>query len=155
MPMNLRPSLRSARLLVAGAALLAVTAACDSIAGMFGAYTGPPPARDALSSEVVKVAGTYTSPNGAITFHLDRTRFVEAGDPHNVNRVIVAHTTAENQESVTFLHLRAGDHARISTEFSHVAEAGGDMHVQNWPGHDALEYPVGAHRITSIERVVP
>lgn len=150
--MNLRSTLRTARLLLAGVALLAVTAACDSLASSFGAYTGPPPATEPLSSELATVTWRYTSPDGTVSLYLDRARYVQAGDPHNVNRVIEARTTAENKDEVATLSLQVGDRVRISTEFSHVAEAGGDLNVRNWPGHDAMEYPIGSHRITAIER---
>jgi hypothetical protein len=152
---TMRSATRTLRLPLLAAAVLCATAACDALADAVGAYTGPWPAEEPLAAEAVTVADIRVDPLGRMELMLDRTRFVQAGDPHNVNRVVRAHTTSENQQAVTALALREGERVVITTEFSHVTETGGEMNVPNWPGHDAMEYPVGAHRIVSITRAAP
>lgn len=148
--------LRSARLGLLVAALLCATAACgDFINGLSRGYVGPPPAHESTTNEVATLAEVRAGYQGQVVLILDRTRFVTAGDPHNVNRVVKAWTTPENQDQVTALNLRSGDRVLISTEFNGIDEAGGSMNVPNWPGHDALEYPISSHQITAIARVSP
>jgi hypothetical protein len=136
--------------------LLCTSAACDDfISGLSRGYVGPPPAHASIVDEVATLAEVRAGYQGQVVLILDRTRFASAGDPHNVNRVVKAWTTRENQHQVTALNLRSGDRVLISTEFNGIDEAGGSMNVPNWPGHDALEYPISSHQITSIERVSP
>lgn len=152
---TMRSATRALRLPLLAAALLCATAACDALVELSGGYTGPSPATDPLAAEAVTVADIRVDPQGRMELTLDRTRFVQAGDPHNVNRVVRALTTDENQQAVAALELREGERVVITTEFSYVTETGGEMNVPNWPGHDAMEYPISAHRIVSIARAAP
>ncbi len=153
--MTMRSASRALRLSLLAATLLCASAACDSLVELSGGYTGPPPATDPLAAEAVRIAEIRQSGTGPIELLLDRTRFVDARDPHNVNRVVKARTTPETQGAVAALALREGERVVITTEFSHVDETGGEMDVPNWPGHGAMEYPVSAHRIVSIARAAP
>ncbi|HYW13077.1 MAG TPA: hypothetical protein VE871_14050 [Longimicrobium sp.] len=146
---------RALRLPLLAAALLCASAACDAIVELSGGYTGPPPATDPLAAEAVRIAEISQSSGGPVVLLLDRTRFVEARDPHNVNRVVKARPTPETQAMVAALELREGERVVITTEYSHMDETGGEMDVPNWPGHSAMEYPVSAHRIVSITRAAP
>ncbi|HST63471.1 MAG TPA: hypothetical protein VLK84_32470 [Longimicrobium sp.] len=134
------------------ATLMCASAACDSLVELSGGYTGPPPATDPLAAEAVRIAEIREMSGGQVELLLDRTRFVEARDPHNVNRVVKARPTAETQAAVAALGLREGERVVITTEYSHMDETGGEMDVPNWPGHSAMEYPVSAHRIVSLAR---
>ena len=153
--MKIRSTLRAGRLCIMALTLLSASAACDAFDRLSGGYVGPMPDDDPITSEAVTVASTYTAPGGHIRFVLDRTRYVDAGDPHDVNRVIEAMTTPENQAAVAALNLQRGDRVVISTEFIQIGEGGGSMNVPNWPGHDAMEYPIGLHRITTLQRAAP
>ena len=149
-----RFALRALRWCIVPAALLSASA-CDAIVELSGGYVGPPPAQDAIVSEVAIVAEVRTTPGGQIVLVLDRVRFVEAGNPHDVNRVVRAWTTPENVEQVRALNLQRSDRVIISTGYNGIEEGGGSMNVSDWPGHDAMEYPVGSHRIISIQRASP
>ena len=146
---------RVAKLCAVALAVVLSSACDDFFNGLSRGYVGPPPAHESITNEVVTVAEARHGYEGQVVLILDRARFVSAGDPHNVNRVVKAWTTRENQDQVTTLNLRSGDRVLISTEFNGIDEAGGSMNVPNWPGHDALEYPISSHQITSIERVSP
>lgn len=144
-----------AKLCVVALAVVLSSACDDFFNGLSRGYVGPPPAHESITNEVVTVAEARRGYEGQVVLILDRARFVNTGDLHNVNRVVKAWTTRENQDQVTTLNLRSGDRVLISTEFNGIDEAGGSMNVPNWPGHDALEYPISSHQITSIERVSP
>jgi hypothetical protein len=147
---------RSARLGLLGLVMATGSAGCDDfINGLSRGYVGPSPSRESITDEIATVAKGWEGYQGQIILILDRTRFVDAGDPHDVNRVIKAWTTSENQAQIAALQLMRGERVRISTEFSSIEEASGSMNVPNWPGHDAIEYPIGSHRITAISRVSP
>lgn len=153
MSMKTTLAARAFWLCIIAVTLLIASAGCDSIvASLTGAYTGPPPAQNPISAERVVVARADFGPEGVGRLVLDRTRFVSAGAPHDVNRVIYADTRPENQAAVAALNLRRGEVVVFSSEYLHVDEASGSMNVADWPGHDALEYPVATHRITSIGR---
>lgn len=144
------------RLCLAALAVVLSSAACDDfINGLSRGYVGPPPAHESIVDEMATLAEVRDGYQGQVVLILDRTRFVSAGEPHNVNRVVKVWTTRENQDQVAALNLRSGDRVLVSTEFNGIDEAGGAMNVPNWPGHDALEYPISSHQITSIERVSP
>lgn len=134
--------------------LLIAAGGCDgAITSLTGAYTGPPPARDAITAERAIVTSVSVGPQGAVSMVLDRTRFVSAGKPHDIDRVIYAYSRPENQAQVAALNLRQGETVIISTQFLHTGEAYGSLNVADWPpDEDLLQYPIGAHGITSIER---
>ena len=135
--------------------LLAASTGCDFTTRLVGGYVGPQPAQESLEAEVATVASARVQYQGQLVFYLDRSRYVDAGKPHDVNRVVKAWTTPENQEAVAGLDLRPGERVRVTTQYVEVDEAAGSHNVPNWPGHGAVEYPIGSHRIIAIERVAP
>lgn len=152
----MRSASGAARSALVALAMLATLAGCDDlINGASRGYTGPQPAQEALAGETALVAQVRTGAPGQVVLILDRLRFVEAGRPHDVNRVVKVWTTAANQAEVGALGLGAGDRVTVSTAFVRIDEGGGAMGVDDWPGHDAMEYPIGAHQITAIARVSP
>jgi hypothetical protein len=143
--------------LVLTAALLAsvATGACDSVfAVLTGVYRGPRPAHENIESEVVVVRSLNRQPSGVARLVLDRVRYVDGGDPHNVNRVVQGLTT-HVQPAFDALNIQAGDRLVVSTTFVQVSEAGGLSEVPNWPGHDYAEYPIGLHYLTAVARATP
>ena len=112
------------------------------------------PSTEGLVAESATVVGVFAAYQGQIHLTLDRQRFATS-DPHNVNRVIYAWATEETQGVLTELGLQRGEQVIVTTEFSSIEEGSGSMDVPNWPGHDAMEYPVGRHRILSITRASP
>ena len=151
----MRPALAAARPALAALALLSACAGCDLIDAASGGYNGPLPARDGLAGETALVARVRPGPQGQVESVLDRVRFVEAGTPHDVNRVVKARTTPANQAEVGALDLREGERVTLSTTFVQIDEGGGSMGVADWPGHGAMEYPVGGHQIVAISRASP
>ncbi|HEX6371279.1 MAG TPA: hypothetical protein VF006_20340 [Longimicrobium sp.] len=139
---------RQALVLIAVVAL--ATTGCDVLGRISGAYRGPLPGTEALAGEIVTVRSISVEP-GTRLLILDRDRFVAAGDPHDVNRVIKA-ITVDVQEQVQALNLRAGDRLVVSTRFIQIDETGDLRGVPNWPGHDFHEYPVGLHSLTAVAR---
>ena len=152
--MNRRALFRS---LALTAALLAsvATGACDSIVGVLtGAYRGPRPAGDNIASEVVIVRSINRQPSGVALLILDRVRYSENGDPHDVNRVAEALTT-QVQPAFDALDVHVGDRLVVSTTFIQVGETGELRQVPNWPGHDYPEYPIGVHYLTAVAKAAP
>jgi hypothetical protein len=143
--------------LVLTAALLAsvATGACDSVfAALTGVYRGPRPAHENIESEVVIVRSINRQPSGVALLILDRIRYSENGDPHDVNRVVEALTT-QVQSAFDALNVRVGDRLVVSTSFIQVGETGDLREVPNWPGHDYAEYPIGLHYLTAVARATP
>ncbi len=137
-----------APLLVACAVALA---GCDVVGRISGAYRGPSPAQEGITSEVVIIRSVQTGPQ-AIRFLADRVRYLEGGDPHDVNRVVRAGTSLDNWEQVRDLGLTVGDRVTISTRFAYIGDASELDEVPDWPGHDFREYPIGVHVLTAISR---
>lgn len=137
--------------------LLAVTLiglpACDSVmTWLSGAYDGPLPAREDLVQELVVVREVEGSPGQPQRLTLDRVRYLDAGRPHAIDRVIFAYI-GRAMEQLVGLELAAGDSLVVDTDFFQMGEGAGDMRVPNWPGRAArksLEYPVGAHWLVSV-----
>lgn len=141
---------------IAFLACVLTTAGCgDLILSISGGYTGPQPAAESLTNEVAIVRQVREQYEGQIALILDRARYLDANDPHDVNRVVKAWTTRDNQEAVANLNLAPGERVVVSTEFTGVDETGGSLGVPNWPGHKAMEYPIGSHRIVQISRATP
>lgn len=139
------------------AALLAsvATGACDSVfAVLTGVYRGPRPAHENIESEVVIVRSINRQPSGVALLILDRVRYSENGDPHDVNRVVEALTT-QVQSAFDELNVRVGDRLVVSTSFIQVGETGDLREVPNWPGHNYAEYPIGLHYLTVVARATP
>lgn len=114
-------------------------------------YRGPRPTTESISQEVAVVR--YGRTPDKPSYIVDRMRFVEAGDPHDVNRVVWLYTTDATVDEVNALHLQPGDTITISTEYAGVREVGELTRVPNWPGHRYYEYPIATHRITAVKRV--
>ncbi|HYW08040.1 MAG TPA: hypothetical protein VE913_13850 [Longimicrobium sp.] len=132
-----------------------VGAACSGLGAILPHYTGPQPAKVPISDERVVVRGTIAR-GSALTevggFYADRIRFVEAGQSHDVNRVL--HVSAGDLfPHLNALGIRVGDTLRISTRYDttyyHGTPTGS---VPDWPGHDAIEYPIGFHTLTAVAR---
>ncbi|HEX8320250.1 hypothetical protein [Longimicrobium sp.] len=143
--------------LVLTATLLAsvATGACDSVfAVLTGVYRGPRPAHENIESEVVIVRSINRQPSGVALLILDRVRYSENGDPHDVNRVVEALTT-QVQSAFDALNVRVGDRLVVSTSFIQVGETGDLREVPNWPGHDYPEYPIGVHYLTAVAKAAP
>lgn len=132
--------------------VLALGGCDDMILRASRGYTGPQPSTEPLAEERVVVHRVRTQYLGQIALTVERLRYTVAGDPHNVDRVVETATTSETQDAVASLDLQSGDTVRISTEYVGVAEAGGSMGVPDWPGHQAMEYPIGLHLLTEIAR---
>ena len=128
------------------------TASCGEIMDrLTGAYSGPRPSTDPLQDEVVIVRDVHTA-LGHTQIVAERTRFAEAGDPHNVNRVVRITTDDASRDEVHALALQLGDTLVVSTRFRIMGEGGGSMGVPNWPGHRSVEYPIAHHNFTSARR---
>jgi F420-0:gamma-glutamyl ligase-like protein len=131
------------------AGMLAVAISGCDFASITGAYRGPMPAKVGLVAEEVIVRRIESEGRHLI---VDRVRF--AGDPHNVNRVVSVNTSALKTQTDA-LNLKGGDHVVISTEFVQVGEIVDFPEVPNWPGHNAVEFPIGLHRLTAVARPAP
>jgi len=101
---------------------------------------------------VVIVRQVEVLPSGSSVLLVDRVRYTDAGDPHNVNRVVRVGPGAELRDSVAALNLVRGDRVPISTRYTGTTNVIGSMSVPDWPGHTAYEYPISLHAITSIAR---
>lgn len=131
------------------------TTGCEGISNwLTGAYRGPEPGTEPLVNEVALVAGVYTPEQGRTNLRLDRLRYASR-DPHHVDRVISAWATQETQSAVDGLALHRGDTVVVTTAYRGVEETSGSNGVVDWPGHDAVEYPIGSHDIVSIARAGP
>ena len=122
-------------------------AACENV---LSPYRGPRPATDGITSEVVVVRYLRTQDNPS--YIVDRTRFVNSGDPHDVDRVVWVFTNEATVAQVGALELQVGDTIVISTRYSGVREVGALEAVPNWPGHKYYEYPIATHQFTAIRR---
>lgn len=144
---------RLACLALIGVCVLPVSG-CDSIGDLIlgERYRGPRPAEEAIFNEVAIVRGVTVTESGQTALLLDRVRFTDAGEPHNVNRVVRVLSGASKRDEVAALNLDRGDRVVVSTEFQGVTNAIGSMSVPDWPGHGAYEYPIGIHAVTAIAR---
>jgi len=142
---------RSRGLLLLALGLLA--AGGCSARDILGLYTGPKPSRQDIVGERVVVRRVYVTTTGISEIHLDRLRFIEAGDLRNVNRVILG-SAQEIQPAVRTLAIKPGDTLRVSSRYLHysVSSSPGDS-VPGWAGYDYKEgYPVAVHMLTRVER---
>ncbi len=139
------------RLLLAAGGLLLVLVGCgDFIYRVTGGYTGPQPSSNPLVEERVIVRAQYQEQR---VFYVERARFTDAKQPHNVNRVVKVTATDATYTAVLDLEIRLGDTLIVSTDFERIAPAVGSMGVPNWPGHGSVEYPISAHLLTDVRRV--
>lgn len=152
--MKLRPaSSFVARLALVAACALPV-AGCNAIGDLVlgERYRGPRPAAEGIVDEVAVVRLVEVLPSGQTVLLIDRVRYADAGDPHNVNRVVRVASGEAMREAVAALGLERGDRVVISTEYQGAVNVIGPMSVPDWPGHTAYEYPIGFHAITAIGR---
>lgn len=129
-------------------------AGCNALSDFISGekYRGPRPAEEDISNEVAIVRSADVTESGQTVLLIDRVRYVEAGDPHNVNRVVQVRSGAAMRDTVAALNLGRGDRVLISTDYQGVTNVIGDMSVPDWPGHTAYEYPIGIHAVTAITR---
>lgn len=139
-------ALRRRRFLLASAIALAL-AGCESA---LAPYRGDRPAEEDLVREMVIVRYVEAPVQDRLSFIVDRTRFMEAGDPHNVDRVISILSTDATTANAAALNLQSGDTIMISTEYAGRREVAELKEVPNWPGHRYYEYPIGAHLLTAV-----
>ena len=142
-----------------GVLLLGVLAlqGCDGLLGsVTGAYGGPRPESEPLSNETVIIRIVTTTADGRIySFHGDRVRFTDAKDPHNINRIVDVRP-ADAEAALKALQPKVGDRVRITTRFFSVGEASGlEDKVPDWPYGKYIDYPVGVHLLTAVERTTP
>lgn len=127
-------------------------ASCGAILDrLTGTYTGPQPSTDPLQDEVV-IVRRLSQPVGRTQVLAERTRFAEARDPHNVNRVVLIATDTSSEAEVNDLAVQLGDTLVVSTRFIAITETGSSHGVPNWPGHNAMDYPISYHYFTSARR---
>lgn len=133
---------------------VSATAACDILSDvMWGpSYEGPQPAAESIIGEYAVVRRINVPPSGPAVLLIDRVRFVEAGDPHNINRVVDVVAREAMREQVVALNLSRGDTVVISAEFTGIVTRVGSLPVPDWPGHRAYEYPMAYHALTEIAR---
>lgn len=129
---------------------LAASGCGDVIDGLTGGYRGPLPAREGLSGETV-IVRSISAGADSHRLVLDRVRYLDAGDPHDVNRVILAYSM-DLFAQVQALNPQPGDRLVVSTTFFQMGETGDLGEVPDWPGHDHVEFPIGAHHVTAIAR---
>jgi hypothetical protein len=127
--------------------------ACDAVGDLlFGPnYEGPPPAAEGISNEVAIVRNIHMVTGGAVLL-LDRVRYLDTGDPHNVNRVVRVSTGTAGPEAVAVLNLERGDRVVVSTQYRGTVNVAELASIPDWPGHRAHVYPIGFHFITVIAR---
>lgn len=116
-------------------------------------YKGPRPSTNGMVSEVAIVRYVEMPVLDQHSFIVDRTRFVDSGNPHDVDRVVWVFTNEATVAQVRALELQVGDTIVISTRYSGVREVGELTNIPNWPGHRYYEYPIGAHILTAVARV--
>jgi hypothetical protein len=141
--------------------LLAVAASgCHWYGELVGEYSGPMPAKSNLLHEVVIVRSFRRDPEGPEAgrlrrMHLDRVRYIKAGDFGDVNRVVLGET-GELTARVEALNLAIGDTVVISSEYAGLYRGGAASGVvPNWPGDRYVDYPVGVQRLLEIKRKSP
>lgn len=144
----------TAAALLLGACAIA-TAGCDVLGRISGAYRGPLPAQEGISAEVAIIRSLRSDPEGGLEFVMDRVRYLDGGQAHDVNRVVRVRTTSANQAQVSALNLAQGERVVISTTFGYIGDAAELTEVPDWPGHRFYEYPIGVHILVSIARTGP
>jgi hypothetical protein len=115
-------------------------------------YRGPQPSQEDITNEVAIVRDVDVTESGHTALLIDRVRYVQAGDPHNVNRAVSVRSGAAMRDTVAALNLAAGDTVLISSHYQGNESVIGIRSVPNWPGHNAYQYPIAVHAITAIAR---
>lgn len=140
-----------ARLALLGSVSLWLAGCSDIMYAVTGAYRGPQPVAEGLSREEV-VIRRVTSVASNPAFVIDRVRYVQAGDPHDINRAAIVVATDATRAQVSALDLQPGDRVILSTTFNRVTTESGSLSIPNWPGPGRPEYPLGIHSIVAIVR---
>lgn len=135
--------------LVLVAAAAATSAGCN-LGDLTGLYRGPRPSTVGLTNEAVLVRSITAQSGGSARLILDRVRYIDAGDPHNIDRVIQAVLPQGGPAN-----LQTNDRVLISTTFIEIRDVGDLEEVPDWPGHKYPEYPLGFHQVTAIQRTTP
>ena len=120
-------------------------------------YHGPMPEKVGLVDELVVlrevlVSSSYPGEPGG--FYADRLRYVQNGQPHDINRIVNV-TSGPLQAQFAALNPQVGDTMRISTVYDRMYWAGVHGPVPDWPNGKLEEYPVGFHTLTAIRRAGP
>jgi hypothetical protein len=140
-------------MLLLGLITLPLAGCGDILEGSFwGTYKGELPVEQRIEDERVIVRIISTSPGFNIqNFYVDRVQYLEANDPHNVNRIVEV-TAREVQPLVDQLKLQVGDTIRISTRYEGIATGSKRQAIPDWPGHRYREFPIGFHALTAVEK---
>lgn len=137
------------------AAAAVAVAGCDVGGLLPPLYEGAQPAKLPLTNERVVVRETRPSsliPGAVGGFFGERARFVEQGDPHNVNRVVYL-SGAQVPAELAALDVQLGDTLLISTQYDTTYYSGLALDaVPDWPGHDYVEYPIANHTLIAVAR---
>lgn len=87
--------------------------------------------------------------------HLDRVRYIDAGDFDDVNRVVLGEA-GELTAKVESLNLAIGDTVIVSGEYAGLYRGGAASGVvPNWPGDRYVDYAVAVHQLLEIKRKSP
>jgi hypothetical protein len=137
---------------LAAALLVPVAVALAGCEFSLGGYVGPRPDGAALVNEVVvirRLGRPDGDPERVAAFFADRVRFVAAGDPHNVNRIVQV-TSGELETDPHLAGAQVGDTLRITTRYDRTYYTSVSAPVPDWPGHDHYEYPIAYHTLVAV-----
>lgn len=136
-------------------------AGCELIDRLAGEYDGKMPAKADVVSEAVIIRSFQRDPAGTAEagrlrrIYLDRVRYLDARDFHDVNRIILGET-GDFTAHIESLNLGVGDTVVVSADYQGVYHGGAATGVvPNWPGDRYIDYPVAVHRLTEIRRKTP
>lgn len=93
-------------------------------------------------------------------FYMDRIRYLEVGDPYNVNRIVLV-SSGELRPLVESFKLQVGDTVVVSTKYQGLEEAyqysssgfSDQPLAPQWPGHNRHIYSISSHVLQKIEKV--
>ncbi|HEX8453720.1 MAG TPA: hypothetical protein VF647_16580 [Longimicrobium sp.] len=141
-----RPARLPLRLAGWAAAALALAACGEGL-------LGPRPSETGLARERVVVRTAEPLPGIPVReYLLDRLRYLDARDPHNVNRIIRGQADLP-WPRLDSLGVAVGDTLVVSTRFERSDRVYGlNVTIPDWPGHGARSYLVGTHTITEVEK---
>ena len=145
------------RVLRRSAALVPAVLAGCLFGDLLVEYDGPMPEKVGLVDELVVLREVQVStlrPGEPGGFYADRVRYVQSGQPHDINRIVNV-TAASLQPQFAALNPQVGDTMRISTVYDQTYWAGVHGPVPDWPNGRLEEYPVGFHTLTAIRRAGP
>ncbi len=128
-------------------------AAALALAGCDEGLLGPRPSETGLERERVVVRSAQPLPGVEVReYLLDRLRYLDGRDPHDVNRIIrgQAHLPWPRLDS---LGIAVGDTLLVTTRYERADRVYGlNASIPDWPGHDARSYLLGTHTITEVEK---